>query len=85
MGRRRASGRRKPSAHLVGEDHLIRKASEVFRSHIQTASPSQVGKPRPRMVVRALIVIGKHDIQHVSSHALQSLVTPDITGTRLDG
>ena len=33
-------GRRKPSGDLVREDHLIRKTSQVLRSHIQAASPS---------------------------------------------
>jgi hypothetical protein len=66
----RDSGRRKRSAHLVGEGHLIRKTSKVLCSHIQTVSPSEVGQPRPRVGLCGHIVIGKHDAQHVSGQAV---------------
>src|SRR4051794_3236267 len=37
------------------------------------------------MVLRALIVIGKHDVQHVAGQALQRLVPLYITRTRPSG
>src|SRR6266508_3765886 len=82
----RTSSRRKPSAHLVAEDHLIRKSSQVVGGHIQTASPSQVGQPRPRVVLSGgLSVIWKHDGQHVAGQALQSFVPRDVKRTPPNG
>src|SRR6185503_7381722 len=81
----RGSGRRKPTAHRVGEGDLIRETSQVVRSHTQAASPSQVGQPRVRVALFGLIVIGKHDIQHVAGQVLEGGVLTEVARIRRAG
>src|SRR5262245_35691840 len=69
-----ASRGRQPPAHLLGQNDLIRKSSQVFRSHVQTACLRQVGQPPPWMLVSALIVVRKHGGTHISCDALRRLV-----------
>ena len=48
--------------------------SEIFRSHVKTARPSEVGQPRPGMRFARLIVVGKYGVQNVSGQLLERRV-----------
>lgn len=65
--------------HLVGEGHFVGKTPQVVSSNLQATCLTEVGQPRPRVFLSGVIVIRKHDVQHISGQALQRVV-PTVAG-----